>query len=126
MFLRMMTKFLFRSLGSELTEPSQTSNEIEVISQRIDEQNNTKMTQIEEQLNWKIEEILKEIWTNKNNNLTTGKKDTQSNRPGPFAKKTNFSGENTHRVLKVTEIRIFTSSLQNWINWILVLQQNID
>ena len=61
MFLRMMTKFLFRSLGSELTESSQTSNEIEVISQRIDEQNNTKMTQIEEQLNWKIEEILKEI-----------------------------------------------------------------
>ena len=35
-----------RNLGSELTEPSQISNEIEVITQRLSEQNNHKMTQI--------------------------------------------------------------------------------
>ena len=33
-----------RNLGSELTDPSQISNEIEVISQRLTEQNNVKMT----------------------------------------------------------------------------------
>ena len=32
-----------RNLGSELTEPSRISNEIEVISQRLAEQNNVKM-----------------------------------------------------------------------------------
>ena len=31
-----------RNLGSELTEPSQISNEIEVISQRLTEQNNKR------------------------------------------------------------------------------------
>ena len=45
---------LDRNLGSELTEPSQISNEIEVISQRLTEQNNDKMSQIEEQLNNKF------------------------------------------------------------------------
>ena len=35
------------SLGSEITEPSQISNEIEYILQRLLEQN-TKMTQIED------------------------------------------------------------------------------
>ena len=48
-----------RNLGSELTEPSQISNEIEAISQRLSEQNNHKMTQIEQQLNSKFEEIKK-------------------------------------------------------------------
>ena len=47
-----------RNLGNEITEPSQISNEIEMISQRLAEQNNSKMTQIEEQLNNKFEEIL--------------------------------------------------------------------
>ena len=37
-----------RNLGSELIEPSQISNEIEVISQRLAEQNNDKMSQIED------------------------------------------------------------------------------
>ena len=56
-----------RNLGSELTEPSQIGNEIEVISQRLEEQNNDKtMSQIEKQLNNKFEEIPKEIRTNKN------------------------------------------------------------
>ena len=36
-----------RNLGSELTEPSQISNQIEAITQRLSEQNNHKMTQIE-------------------------------------------------------------------------------
>ena len=54
-----------RNVGSELTDPSQISNETEVISERLTEQNNAKMTQIEEQLNSKFEEILKEISTKK-------------------------------------------------------------
>ena len=49
-----------RNLGSELTEPSQISNEIEINSQRLSEQNSNKMTQIEHQLNSKFEEILQE------------------------------------------------------------------
>ena len=44
-----------RNLGSDLTEPSQVSNEIEVISQRLTEQNNTKMSHIEEHLNSKFQ-----------------------------------------------------------------------
>ena len=50
-------------MGSELTEPSQISNEMKAITQRLSEQNNHKMTQIEQQLNSKFEEILKEIRT---------------------------------------------------------------
>ena len=72
-----------RNLGSELTDPSQISNEIEVISQTLSEQNNTKMTQIEEQLNSKFEEILKEIRTNKNHNVSFDEEDVDSRQPGP-------------------------------------------
>ena len=60
-----------RNLGSELTEPSQINNEIEAITQRLSEQNNSKITQIEQPLNNKIEKILKEIRTNKNYNIAT-------------------------------------------------------
>ena len=70
-----------RNLGSELTEPSQISNEIEAITQRLSEQNNHKMSQIEQQLNSKFEEILKEIRTNKENNVTDGDEDAENNRP---------------------------------------------
>ena len=70
-----------RNLGSELTEPSQISNEIEAITQRLSEQNNHKMSQIEQQLNSKFEEILKEIRTNKENNVTDGDEDVENNRP---------------------------------------------
>ena len=72
-----------RNLGSELTEPSQISNEIEVISQRLTEQNNDKMSQIEEHLNNKFEEILKEIRTNKNYIVLTDEEDAENNQPGP-------------------------------------------
>ena len=72
-----------RNLGSELTEPSQISNEIEVISQRLTEQNNDKMSQIEKQLNNKFEEILKEIRTNKNHIVITDEEDAENNQPGP-------------------------------------------
>ena len=48
-----------RNLGSELTEPSQISNEMEAISQRLSEQNNNKMTQIEQQLKNIFEEKFK-------------------------------------------------------------------
>ena len=74
---------LDRNLGSELTEPSQISNEIKVISQRLTEQNNDKMSQIEEQLNNKFEEILKEIRTNKNHIVITDEEDAENNQPGP-------------------------------------------
>ena len=56
-----------RNLCSELTEPSHASNEIE-ISQKLTERNNTKMSQIKEHLNSKLEEILKEIRASKNCN----------------------------------------------------------
>ena len=72
-----------RNLGSELTEPSQISNEIKIISQRLSEQNSNKMTQIEHQLNSKFEEILKEIRANKNCNTTTDEEDVESRQPGP-------------------------------------------
>ena len=71
-----------RNLGSELTEPSQISNEIEVISQRLTEQNNNKMTQIGKQLNNKFDEILKEIRTNKNCIVITDEEDAENNQPG--------------------------------------------
>ena len=75
MFLKILILFL--------TEPSQISNEIEVISQRLTEQNNDKMSQIEEQLKNKFEEILKEIGTNKNCIVLTDEEDAENNQPGP-------------------------------------------
>ena len=60
MFSKMLITFN-RNPGSELTEPSQISNEIEVITKRLSEQNSHKMTQIEQQLNSKFEEILKKL-----------------------------------------------------------------
>ena len=48
MFLKTLINF-DRNLGSELAAASQVSNEIEVFPQRLTEQNNAKMTQIEEQ-----------------------------------------------------------------------------
>ena len=70
-----------RNLGSELTEPSQISNEIEAITQRLSEQNNTKMTQIEQQLNNNFEEILNEIRTKTDSNLVIDEEDAENNRP---------------------------------------------
>ena len=72
-----------RNLSSELTEPSQISNEIEAITQRLSEQNSNKMTQIEQQLNSKFEAILKEIRTNRESNLINDEEDAENNRPGP-------------------------------------------
>ena len=54
-------KVFDRNLGSELTEPSQVRNETKIISQRLTEQNNTKISQIEEHLNSKVEERLNEV-----------------------------------------------------------------
>ena len=76
-----------RNLGSELTEPSQINNEIEIITQRLSEQNNHKMAQIEHQLNSKFEEILKEIRANKSHNVTTDEEDVESRQPGPSKSK---------------------------------------
>ena len=66
-----------RNLGSELTEPSQTSYEIEASPQRSSEQNSHKMTQIEQQLNSKFEEMLKEIRTKRDSNLAIGEEDAE-------------------------------------------------
>ena len=41
------------------------------------------MSQIEEQPNRKLEEMLKKIISNKNNNLITDEEDAENNRPGP-------------------------------------------
>ena len=70
-----------RNLGSKLTEPSQTSNGIEALTQILSEQNNHKLTQIEQQLNSKFDEILKEIRTNRDSNLAIGEEDAENNRP---------------------------------------------
>ena len=72
-----------RNLGRDLTAPSQVSNEIEVITQRLAEQNNTKVTQIEEQLNSKFAKILKEFRVNRNRNIIFDEEDAENSRPGP-------------------------------------------
>ena len=69
-----------RKLGSELTEPSQICNEIETITQRLCEKNSHKLTQSEQQLNSKFEEILKEIRTNRDSNLANDEGDAENNR----------------------------------------------
>ena len=74
---------LDRNLGSEITEPSQIGKEIDVISQRLAEQNNTKMTQNDEQLNSKFEEILNENRVNRNNYIVSDYEDAENNRPSP-------------------------------------------
>ena len=79
-----------RNLGSEITEPSQISNEIEVISQRLAEQNSSKMSQIEEQLNNKFEEILKETNANRNYNITTDEEEVERSQPGPSNSKNRY------------------------------------
>ena len=85
-----------RNLGnSEVTEPSEVCNEIEVISQRLAEQNNTEITQIEEQLKSKFEEILKEIRANRNNNLTADEDDAENNKPGPSYSENELLAPNT-------------------------------
>ena len=70
-----------RNLGSEQKEPSQINNEIEAITQRLSEQNNNKITQIEQPLNNKFEEILKEIRTNRKSNLVNDEEDAENIRP---------------------------------------------
>ena len=68
-------------MGSELTEPSQNKIEIKAITQRLSEQNNHKTTQIQQQLNSKFEEILKEIRTNRESTLANDEEDAEDNRP---------------------------------------------
>ena len=71
------------NLNSEITEPSQISNEIEMISERLAEQNSSKMSHVEEQLNNKFEETLKDIRTNRNYNIATDEEDAERSQPGP-------------------------------------------
>ena len=51
------------------------------MTQRLSEQNNHKKKQIEQQLNSKFEEILKEIRTERENNLANDEEDVEDNRP---------------------------------------------
>ena len=105
-----------RNLCSELTEPSQVSNEIEIISQRLTEQNNTKMSHIEKHPNSKFEEILKEIRANKN---CDREKDDENCDPGP----SNLRNEHlkkkhivqTSKTIEI-EYRIIASRPQTWMN----------
>ena len=53
------------------------------------------MTQIEQQLNCKFEEILREIRTNRESNLANNEEDAENNRPGPSNSK-NRSLRNNH------------------------------
>ena len=69
---------LDRNLGSEITEPSQISNEIEVDSQRLAERNNTKMAQIEEQLNNKFQDKLEEIRVNRSSYIISDEEDAEN------------------------------------------------
>ena len=70
-----------RISGSLLTETSRIVNEIDIISQRLAVQTNTKMGQIEVQLNNKFEEILREIRAIENNNSPCREKDAENTRP---------------------------------------------
>ena len=56
---------------------------MKVISQRLTEQNDAKMTQIEEQLNSKFEEILKEIRVDRNSYILSDEEDAENKRQGP-------------------------------------------
>ena len=99
-----VNNILDRNLGSELTEPSQLSNEIEVISQSLEEQNNDKMSQIEEQLKNKFEEILKEIRTNQTHIVMKRMPRTIS--LVLLTIKIRVSGTNTHQIQHQIKIRI--------------------
>ena len=103
-----------RNLVSELTELSQISNEIEAITQRLSEQNNHKMTQFEQQLNSKFEEILKEIRTNKESDLVDDEEDVEDNRSSTSNSENRYLRKNTHQTMKSikTEIRIIAFSPQ--------------
>ena len=112
-----------RNLASELTEPSQISKEIDDISSRLTEQNNPRMSQIQEQLNSKFEDIRKAIRTNRNYNLTTMKRMPRTTGLVFFIPERNFKymlqiGENTHQLLKMIEKkdRIITSSIRKRMN----------
>ena len=111
-------KIFDRNLGSKLTEHSLISNEIEAITQRLSEQNSHKMTQIEQHLKSKFEEILKEIRTNEENNLVDDEEDAEDNRPTTSNSENRYLRKNTHQTMKPTkiEIRIIAFSPQKCMN----------
>ena len=85
-----------RNLGSELTEPSQISNEIEIITQRLSEQNSNKKTQIEHQLNSKFDEILEKEQT-KTITQQLMKRMLRVHSPVLLTQNPRVSGVNTHQ-----------------------------
>ena len=110
-----------RNSGSDLTEPSQTSNEIEASPQRTSEQNSHKMTQNEQQLKCMFEKLLKEIRTNRDSTLANGEDVAKKKKTIDLVlqiQKTSLSGENTHQRMKSikAKIRISSCSPQKCIN----------
>ena len=59
------------------------------------------MTQNEQQLNSKFEEILKEIRTNKENNLVDDGEDAEDNRPSTSNSENRYLRKNTHPTMKL-------------------------
>ena len=86
-----------RNLGSELTEPSQISNEIEIITQRLSEQNSNKITQIEHQLNSKFEKYLKKSEQTKTLTQQLMKRMLRVDSPVLLTQNPRVSGVNTHQ-----------------------------
>ena len=56
---------------NQLAEPSQTSNEIQVWTQSLEQKSNDRITKMREEIDDKLESILKEIRSNKSMSTTT-------------------------------------------------------
>ena len=56
---------------NQLAEPSQTSNEIQVWTQLLEQKSNDRITKMREEIDNKLETILKEIRSNKSMSTTT-------------------------------------------------------
>ena len=70
---------------NQLAEPSQTSNEIQVWTQILEQKNNDRIAKMREEMDNKLENILKEIRSNKSMSTTTNPRsetaDTQNLQP---------------------------------------------
>ena len=97
---------------TELTAPSQISDGINIVSQRLSAQKNTKKTLIKKQLNTTFEQILREITPYKNCILPSRKQYAENNIPSPSNPYKNLAGQNTHQILKMIKI-LFQSSQTN-------------
>ena len=81
------------SSENQLTEPSQVSNEMQVWTQIIEQKNNDRIEKMREEMDNKLEAILKEIKSNKSaSTVTNPRSETNEIRdPQPSGSKTNRS-----------------------------------